>query len=115
MLRCNRGRLLSELIGRRMHHSGVATKELTMKVFASSVVALSLITGGAAYAHPRVAVDSVAPVGQVRFTQSAGETSHNVPLYDVRSEDVSVGRYWTTPKELGGGLERGGGARVSLR
>ncbi len=82
-----------------------------MKLFAS-VIALSVLAGGAAYAHPQAAVVSAAPAGH-EIMQPRGETSHNVPLYYVKSEDVSPGQYWTTPKELGGGLEQGRALRES--
>lgn len=75
-----------------------------MKLFAS-VIALSVLAGGAAYAHPQAAIVSAAPAGH-EMSQPRGETSHNVPFYYLKDEDISAAKFWTTPRALGGGLDR---------
>lgn len=81
-----------------------------MKILVSSLVALTFIGSSAVYAHPRAPASTAALTAASLSDQARQPSSHNLPLYYRKAEDVSNSLYWTTPKSLGGGLETNRGA-----
>lgn len=76
-----------------------------MKVFVSSVVALSFLSATAAFAHTRAPSQTGASSAAFVSDQMRQPSSRSEPLANLKDEDVSHALYWTTPTFLGGGLD----------
>ncbi len=86
-----------------------------MKILSSTLIALSVFASSAAYAQPRAAEELVPDTRHESIFQPTNQAGHRVPLYYVKSEDISNSLYWLTPKELGGGAESSDSWRAPAR